>query len=104
MRSALLFLAVITMMASFRYLAATRELRSMKDEILEKAAAAHSLLETAVPRVVASALLAGTPAHELTHSVASATVAFIALSEEAHVDSSAVDERNVDPTVRITLL
>lgn len=64
----------------------------MEDEILTKAVAAHALLETAVPRVIASALLAGTPAHKLTRSVTSATVAFIALSEACASDAS--------PTVR----
>lgn len=81
-------------MASYRYLAADTEARAMRNAILERAAAAQALLETAVPRPIARALLAGVPALELTRSVPSASVAFIALSEAPVADAAD------DPTVR----
>jgi hypothetical protein len=71
---------VITIAASYRYTAAKKEAKLTGNTILERAAAAQALLETAVPRVIARELLAGTPAHELTRSVSSASVAFVYLT------------------------
>ena len=80
--------AVITIMASYRYTNAAKEARSLEMELLKKSVDAHNLLEAAVPRVVARALLAGTPAYQLTHSVEFASVAFIDLPEASQLEES----------------
>lgn len=49
--------------------------------LVAQAAKAQALLETAVPRSVARALIAGVPAAALTRSFPSASIAFIALTD-----------------------
>jgi class 3 adenylate cyclase len=49
--------------------------------LVAQASKAQALLETAVPRSVARALIAGVPAAGLTRSFASASIAFIALAD-----------------------
>jgi hypothetical protein len=63
-----------------------RRERATRRKLLAQVAKAQGLLETAMPPVVARAIMSGLPAHSLTRSFPSASIAFICLSDyESHV-------------------
>jgi class 3 adenylate cyclase len=65
--------------------AEARQENSVRHRLFAQATKAQALLETAVPPPVARALLSGKPAHELTRSFPSATIAFICLTDFEHM-------------------
>jgi class 3 adenylate cyclase len=74
----------------------------MRREILQKAARSQALLETAMPPVVARALLEGTPAFELARNFTSASIAFLSL--EDFQDASIIGRSATDPRMMIEWL
>lgn len=64
---------------SFRFKVGVASARAAHDALIARVAMSQSLLETAMPRPVARALLAGTPAYELTTDFDPAIVCFISL-------------------------
>lgn len=64
---------------SFNFDAGTTAARAAREKLMERVATSQSLLETAMPRSVARALLGGTPAFELTEDFDTACICFISL-------------------------
>jgi NADH:ubiquinone oxidoreductase subunit K len=69
----------LALTSSYRSVTAYREARSLRDQLIAKAARSQSFLETAMPPLVAQQLLSGTPAFELTRSYPDVSVAFVCL-------------------------
>ena len=64
---------------SFDFGAGTAAARAAREKLIERVATSQSLLETAMPRSVARALLGGTPAYQLSEDFDSACICFISL-------------------------
>jgi len=81
----LAFFFVINMVKGHQAANEAKQERTTRRELVAQASKAQALLETAVPPPIARALMSGVPAHELTRSFESASIAFIVLTDFDHM-------------------